>query len=173
MKRPKHMRAQMGSLLKTCAEAAEKAGFAAVRRVVQTVDGIEHNGRGQKMVDAITRGAEKLIAKSPVPIPSPVRGALDRMHEAMGQLSQSIDTVNAGASSLTRDQAGQDSARRQAMDDARAAFVNQEAGDENDSDGAPKKSRRHRSRRSHQRQADDRSSAPSTKKDRADQTPNS
>jgi hypothetical protein len=177
MKRPKHMRAQMGSLMKSCAEAAEKAGFDAIRRVVRRMDQAKQDGRGQKVVEAISQGTERLIAKSPVPIPGPVQDALERMREALGQLSQSIDTVNAGASSLARDQPGQDPSRRQAMDDARAAFVDLEVNDEAEADAAGKKPRRHRSRRnSHHRQAgqaDDQQSTQSSKKDRADQTPNS
>lgn len=174
MKRPQHMRAQMGSLLKGCADMAERAGVSALRKVVQTVDGARNQGTAQKVVDAITQGTEKLIAQSPVPIPGPVRDALERMHEALGQLSNSIDVVNAGAGSLNKDQNGMDPSRRQAMEDARAAFVDLEAQDENADDAGQKKPRRHRSRRgNNHRSSDDRQTAQSPKKDRADSTPNS
>lgn len=174
MKRPMHMRAQLGSLMKSCAEVAEKAGVEVVRGVARRMESARQDERGRKVMDSIAQGTERLIAKSPVPIPGVVQDALERMREALGQLSQSIDTVNAGASSLARDQPGQDPSRRQAMDDARAAFVDLEANDEAGSDADAKKPRRHRSRRSsHHRQADDTQSTQSAKKDRADRTPNS
>ena len=152
MQRRKPLRAQVGAALQSAAEAAGQAGFAAVRRAVARVDGLSsHINAGQlgsQVVDAITRGTEGVIARSPVPIPGPVRDALGRMHEALGQLSQSIDTVNAGASSLTRDANAQSEAgRRQAMDDARVAFARGEANQDDDVSSASRKSRRNRGRR--------------------------
>lgn len=177
MKRPKPMRAQMGALLKSCTDVAERVGVEAIRKVVQKVDGASLNGPAQKMVDAISQGTEKLIAKSPVPIPGPVREALESMREALSQLSSSIEVVNAGASSLAKDPAGTDPSRRQAMEDARAAFVDLDASDAGAEEAGHKKPRRHRSRRSGSRQGqgqdDARQTAPSSPKDRANQTPNS
>lgn len=173
MKQPKHMRAQVGALLKSCADMAEQTGVAAVRKVMQKIDGAREEGPAQRVVDAIAQGTEKLIAKSPVPIPAPVREALDRMHEALGQLSNSIEVVNAGASSLSKDPKGMDPSRRQAMDDARAAFVDLEASDGAAEATEHKKPRRHRSRRSsNHRQGDEQSNPQSGRKDRGDQTPN-
>lgn len=172
MKRPKHMRAQMGALLKSCVDVAEQAGVSAIRTVMQKVDGARQEGPAQRVVDAIAQGTEKLIAKSPVPIPAPVREALERMHEALGQLSNTIEVVNAGASSLSKDPKGMDPTRRQAMDDARAAFVDLEASDDASDGVEHKKPRRHRSRRNNHRQGDEQSKLQSDRKDRGDQTPN-
>ena len=171
MKRPKPMRAQMGSLLQVCVDTAGRAGMGVARRVVARLDRAAEDGPGQRVVDAITRGTERIIEKSPVPIPGPVRDALGRMQEALGQLSHSIETVNAGASSLARDTPQADAERRQAIEDAKAAFAQFDAeGDDSEATEAPAKKRRHRSRRNH-RSGDETNEAQSAKKDRATQTP--
>ena len=152
MQRRQPVRAQVGALLKSAAEMAGQVGVSIVRRTVARVDALSSRVNagsvGSRVVDAITQGTEGAIARSPVPIPAPVRDALGRMHEALGQLSQTIDTVNAGASSLTRDDnAHNESARRQAMDDARVAFARGEANQDEDEPAGHKKSRRNRGRR--------------------------
>jgi hypothetical protein len=176
MQRQQAIRTRMGSLLKSAAHNAGRVGIEAARQVVARVDrsSAEGEGRGQKVVDAITQKADELIAKSPVPIPGPVRDALGRMREALGQLSQTIETVNAGASSLARDQSAQEeAARRRVRDDARVAFAKLDTDDSESDAGSAKKSRRNRSRRHGQRQTEDTSSASSNKDDSATQIPDS
>lgn len=175
MQRRQPMRAQVGALLQSAAEKAGDLGIQAIRRTVARVDALSNRlnagSMGSRVVDAISDRTEQAIAKSPVPIPAPVREALGRMHEALGQLSQSIDTINAGASSLTRDDsANNEAARRKAMDDARVAFTQSEFGQDDEGQTGHKKSRRSRGRRN-TRGAEDTQSTQATTA-RADKLPN-
>lgn len=173
MQRRKRVQAQVGAVLRGAAARVGRMGISAAEQMLQRIGKSEDGGNvassGQRVAEAVSKGAEQLIARSPVPIPTPVREALERMGQGLGQLSHTIDTLNAGASSLVQEAKPSDESRRQhAMEDAKAAFSAMEA---TGAETAPaKKSRRHRSRRG-SRHSDDRQNAAPQDAQRDDSPP--
>lgn len=87
-----------GLVLRALEFAGQKAEGAArmmVREVRQRLDkdGVIRS-QGRVVVEQISKGADTVIAKSPVPIPEPMRDAMGKMQDALGQLSHATDLAD-------------------------------------------------------------------------------
>lgn len=85
-------------------DAAKRATDTAARSALQLVEAAHErteawrNGeQGRRVADAVLTTGERLIDKSPVPVPVVVRDALGRMQDALGQLGGAIEVESASA----------------------------------------------------------------------------
>ena len=87
-----------GLVLRALEFAGQKAEGAARLMVREVRHRLDKDGmisaQGRVVVEQISRGADTVIAKSPVPIPEPMRDAMGKMQDALGQLSHATDLAD-------------------------------------------------------------------------------
>ena len=92
-------------------KAAVRAGAVTQRSAVSAAESLydkghawRHGAQAKRLADKVLRAGERLIERSPLPVPMVMRDALGRMQDALGQLGNTIEGLDAGVDAKTGQQ---------------------------------------------------------------------